>query len=120
MQTGEIIELSATLGGTASALAGASYVGARYARSGVSAAIAKVACSAVVVAAGLGFGIVLFFANPINWRTDMYGMSWPVLSSNGGILALVVEAWFLALRRIWGQRKQSANQPLDTNALSRQ
>jgi hypothetical protein len=63
-----------------------------------------VSISAVLVI--LWLGIVVFFVNPINLRTDMYWLNWPLLLSNGVIVAGVLLGWWLTLRRIWGLPKQ--------------
>jgi hypothetical protein len=64
-----------------------------------------VSVAAVLVVSWLG--VVIFFVNPINWRTDKYWLNWPLLLSNAAILAVVDLGWWLALRRIWKSSKKA-------------
>lgn len=67
--------------------------------------------SIIAVLVILWLGTVVFFVNPINWRTDMYWLNWSLLLSNGGIVAGVLLGWWLTLRRIWGLPKKKPIQP---------
>jgi len=68
-----------------------------------------VSVAAVIVIVWLGF--VVFFVNPINWRTDLYWLNWQIILSNTGILAAVIFGCWFALRRIWRHPKKEPNQP---------
>ena len=71
--------------------------------------IPKLILSAVAVILICWIGAAIFFVNPINWRTDMYWLNWPLILSNGGILFLVVFGCWFALRRIWRQSKKESD-----------
>ncbi len=65
----------------------------------------KVVLSLVVVPVIFWIGAVLVFANPINWRPDLYWLNAPIILSNGGILLGVFVGWWLALRWIWAKKR---------------
>ena len=62
--------------------------------------------SAFVCLLSLFLGVVLFFVNPINWSTSW--LSWPLIASNGGIVAIVTATLWVSLRAIWRHPNENA------------
>ena len=79
----------------------------------------KLILSALSLAAIFWLGGVVFFANPINWRTDMYWLNWQALVSNGTIVCGVGVGWWLVTRRYLRSLRKKPNQSTTAQRASR-
>jgi hypothetical protein len=61
----------------------------------------RIVLTAFIVLLLLGFGLMLFLANPANWNTS--SLSWPQTVSNAGIVAVVSFTTWYSIRQIWRQ-----------------
>jgi TRAP-type C4-dicarboxylate transport system permease small subunit len=73
--------------------------------------IPKLILSVVAVIAVFWLGVFIFFVNPINWRTDIYWLNWPMILTNAAIVVGVTSGWWFSLRSIWKRSKKEPNQP---------